>query len=428
MARSLPKKPNLSRLKNEAKSILKAHRRKDLKGCGILRNVKKFAAASDEKLFGAKVTLHDAQFALALEYGFKGWAALKEHLDGLARGRAAPGAPGEGEAEIEGVPDLSWGAGKDCTFIGALEAALAVIDHPVSYADMMGFTGVAFRARWGPGGGEHWCPSCAIGEMPEEEELIRKTTGWQIESDVKFGVKKGSRDATAEKIVASIDRGLPVVAYVSCLNMGTIFGYRDHGRKLLARDYDSPGPVLEWPAGRIGPMQQYLSEWRRPPLKKELLRESCALAVRNWNRKRGDGGVQGRKYTYGSLAFSAWVGDLRLWDSLSQRKRKQLTGISLFAFDSLLDARRSAVKYLAGNESLLGGAAAKSLAEARDIYRRELGGLLEPLSAEIGTIGENKAEIVANWSTGLQIRTAGTLEAAAKMEDRAIAALQAAVR
>ena len=138
--------------------------------------------------------------------------------------------------------------------------------------------------------------------------------------------------------------------------------------------------------------------------------------------------MQGRKYTYGSLAFSAWVGDLRLWDSLSQRKRKQLTGISLFAFDSLLDARRSAVKYLAGNESLLGGAAAKSLAEARDIYRRELGGLLEPLSAEIGTIGENKAEIVANWSTGLQIRTAGTLEAAAKMEDRAIAALQAAVR
>lgn len=427
MTRSLPQKPSLTRLKNEAKSILKAHRRKDPKVCAVLRNVKKLASASDEKLLETKVTLHDAQFALALECGFKGWTALKEHLTNLERGRTIPLPPGEGENRIEGVPALAWGAGKDCTFIGALEAAMAVTDHPVSYSDMMGFTGMAFRARWRPDEGEgNWCPSCAIGEMPEEEALIRKTTGWQIESDVSFGVKKGSRDATARKIVASIDRGFPVVAYVSCLDLGTIFGYLDHGKTLLARDYHSPVPELEWPVARIGPMQQYLGEWRKPPLKKELLRESCALAARSWRRGRGDGGVPGRKYVYGPPAFEAWAADLRKWDRLSQRKKKHLTGASLFAFDSLLDARRSAVKYLAGNESLLGGAAAKLLAEARDTYRREIDGLLKPLAAEIGTIGENKKEIVDNWPTGLQLRLAGTLEAVAKMEGRAIAALEAA--
>ena len=33
---------------------------------------------------------------------------------------------------IEGVPSLGWGKERECTFAGALSAALAVTDHPCS--------------------------------------------------------------------------------------------------------------------------------------------------------------------------------------------------------------------------------------------------------------------------------------------------------
>ncbi|MCJ7822309.1 MAG: sigma-70 family RNA polymerase sigma factor, partial [Armatimonadetes bacterium] len=49
---------------------------------------------------------------------------------------------------LDGVPTLAWGRGRECTFAGALEAALATTDHPYTYTDLLGFTGLALRTRW----------------------------------------------------------------------------------------------------------------------------------------------------------------------------------------------------------------------------------------------------------------------------------------
>jgi RNA polymerase sigma factor (sigma-70 family) len=49
---------------------------------------------------------------------------------------------------LENVPALRWGTGKDCTYAGALEAAMAVTPHAYSYTDLMGFMGLALRVRW----------------------------------------------------------------------------------------------------------------------------------------------------------------------------------------------------------------------------------------------------------------------------------------
>ena len=81
MPRALPPRPNLDQLKHQAKDVLKAHHAGDAPACGVLRRVPKLAGASDAELLAAAVTLNDAQFALAQEYGFKNWGALKRHME-----------------------------------------------------------------------------------------------------------------------------------------------------------------------------------------------------------------------------------------------------------------------------------------------------------------------------------------------------------
>jgi hypothetical protein len=60
MSRNLPARPNLEYLKNEAKDRL-----------------------DDLRLADPRAQLADAQYALAREYGFASWPALKTHVDSL---------------------------------------------------------------------------------------------------------------------------------------------------------------------------------------------------------------------------------------------------------------------------------------------------------------------------------------------------------
>lgn len=61
-ARQLPERPNLDQLKRQAKELLRERRAED--------PARAFA-------------LHDAQFALAREYGFPSWNALRDHIEEL---------------------------------------------------------------------------------------------------------------------------------------------------------------------------------------------------------------------------------------------------------------------------------------------------------------------------------------------------------
>ncbi|MGO8703433.1 MAG: hypothetical protein ACLQVA_06410 [Candidatus Brocadiia bacterium] len=85
MSLSLPDRPNLEQLRKQAKDLLKAHRQGDASACRILRHLARFAAVSDPDVLKAKVTLSEAQHALAREYGFKNWAALVRYIRDSAR-------------------------------------------------------------------------------------------------------------------------------------------------------------------------------------------------------------------------------------------------------------------------------------------------------------------------------------------------------
>jgi len=81
MRRELPAKPNLEHLKSQAKDLLDAHRRGEAEAFARIRAaVPAFAHRSDADIARAAFALHDAQSAIAREYGFASWAELRARL------------------------------------------------------------------------------------------------------------------------------------------------------------------------------------------------------------------------------------------------------------------------------------------------------------------------------------------------------------
>ena len=80
MARLLTSNPNIDQLRIQAKDLLRSHRAGDSSVCPTLRLLNRFINASVAEILGASLSLHEAQFALALDYGFSSWDALKKHV------------------------------------------------------------------------------------------------------------------------------------------------------------------------------------------------------------------------------------------------------------------------------------------------------------------------------------------------------------
>ena len=87
MPRSLPPNPSLRFLQLEAKNIVKAHRRGELRCCETLRCHPRFSAFSDEDILKADVSLQEAQHALSLDYGYTKWPDLAKQANASRGGR-----------------------------------------------------------------------------------------------------------------------------------------------------------------------------------------------------------------------------------------------------------------------------------------------------------------------------------------------------
>ena len=137
----LTPEPNLEHLKNEAKALHKAHRRRDPEVCAVLRHVRRFRDASDEEILSADVPLTEVQFALAREYGFGSWPELRSVLVGLK-----PGADYVADAEDNAVilPDPPGGIGDSDSYAAAFSMALSYLGAPADYETVAGDSGVAF--------------------------------------------------------------------------------------------------------------------------------------------------------------------------------------------------------------------------------------------------------------------------------------------
>jgi hypothetical protein len=78
----LPQNPSLTHLKYQAKDLIKEHAARDLRAAQRIREFHpRFHQATDAEIFGARLSLSDAQLTIARESGFPSWTRLKRHIE-----------------------------------------------------------------------------------------------------------------------------------------------------------------------------------------------------------------------------------------------------------------------------------------------------------------------------------------------------------
>jgi hypothetical protein len=88
-SQQLPERANLEQLKKQAKTLLNAARSKDPEALKRFKALPTFVRIDSPPAGEMNLALHDAQFVIAREYGFKSWKELREHVEERALGFAA---------------------------------------------------------------------------------------------------------------------------------------------------------------------------------------------------------------------------------------------------------------------------------------------------------------------------------------------------
>lgn len=321
-----------------------------------------------------------------------------------------------GKLYIEAVPQLAWGRGKECTFAGALEAALAITAVPFPYDHLMGWSALAFRSRWYRGdSGRLWCASSPVGETPEELALLRQATGWELP------VSQSAEDAAAV-VAHEIRAGRPLLAYTPQLNVGVVFGFEEDGRILLLRDYASDEPSTRLPIGQRGPFLGLLGMHHERLDTTEALFTALERAVANWHRSH-QAAAEGR-FWYGRAALLKWRDDLGAASQLEPEARRLLFFVNWWVFDSLVDARAAAERFLRRHVGLLQGRQQRHLLQAAALFASEARFLRQVVAEKQAFFGPWTGRTIERWTPEVRERERATLGRILELETEAFGELE----
>lgn len=236
MNHSLPDKPSLEYLHKEAKDLLKAKRSGDRKVCDVFRFLGRFTHASDQEILSAETSLHESQFALAMDYGFASWPQLTQNVEALNRQEG-----GRRDAQrvvIEGVPhgnfDIHWDMP-----VRAMETLLRFRRVDADIDELLAVSGDAFalchELHWQ--GTAYLCtPTNPVRNLAEGYGFHYSSTHAGPTGALLFSKSRDERlELTLEvlhSIDAEIDAGRPVLisgAEAHCGSCSLVVGYERDG-------------------------------------------------------------------------------------------------------------------------------------------------------------------------------------------------------
>ena len=255
MVRFLPPEPSIDHVKKQAKSLHKAHRRRETAVCGVLRNLQRFRGASDDAILSSKVPLTEMQFALALEYGFGSWPELRSAVVGYL-----PADDYEADATDNALilPNPTVGIDSPDRFAAAFSMALSYLEAPVDYETVAGDMGLAFifqaDALHRPYGAD--VKNLDIGWWPLDEwgsllrlEFLGRVSGVPVRQLPSVSEKYKAdpaghyREHHEVDVAASLRAGRPVVASIR-MDIAVVFGLDNGSPPLLVQPSCSPEPML----------------------------------------------------------------------------------------------------------------------------------------------------------------------------------------
>ncbi|MBN1350495.1 hypothetical protein JXJ21_13855 [candidate division KSB1 bacterium] len=282
---------------------------------------------------------------------------------------------------IEGVPVLKPKTALDLmlpTFAGALYAALSVTEHAVSYEDILGMSGLAFRVRWYVGEhGPTGCPCAPCGETKIVNAALKKATGWQLRVVADNGWDTPQMQQLIPEIIKSINSGIPITAVDRNLNSGVIYGYADDGETFLVRTYYAAS--LRCKLSKLGQkpaLACFPGEHTQPLSLSEIFSDILQAAVEGWRSETYDTDPAASKLKSGRAALEAWINLLSNFEKISRNAKGfavepfSLLGFHVWAYQHLFEARKAAAAFLRKNAGLI-PAGKPDLLHASENYQAE---------------------------------------------------------
>jgi hypothetical protein len=417
--RRLPERPSLENLRNQARSLQKQHRAGDVDALSRVSKVVRDAALP--------LKLHDAQFVLAREYGFASWPKLVEQLALLgSKGRVRRE---NGRVWIDGVPRLRWGASVEPTYIAALEAALRGSERPLDVTTLLGDSGLGFRLRWATRDhGNAWCGSGPCGEWPEEVDALNRATGYVYRWDPPEAGAPNSPEHLA-LITEHIERGWPILGFGAQMDMAVIFGYEDHGRRVLLSDFWASEEPSVMPTAQAKSVRMFMQRIDAPAVREDAVRAGLALALKHWRQGVVDPDpISGGTYHYGDAGYRQWIADLGRVAALTEGQRQNLFFLNGWTYSSLHQTRtQHAAAYLRAALAHLPSAAHEPLEAAAHCYdrvRERLGGW-DPSNPMFGFVKQKKLD---TWTPEVVASERALLGDLHALEAQAFEAIERALR
>ncbi|MEA4890497.1 MAG: helix-turn-helix transcriptional regulator [Clostridiaceae bacterium] len=265
---------------------------------------------------------------------------------------------------LPGIMRLNWNAGMDCTWAGALYAALHYMGESCTYEQIMGLSGACYRVCFT----KVWDWSCTDALVAYDyASVLFQAIGYEpVWAD---RLEKAGRKTERQSIVRDIQDGKPVLAINLRIapEWGVITGYLSDGDELLCRTYFDQN-ILDEKADDIDFLKSsegYLTNdnWpflilhfgsKKPaPSPRDNLITSLKVLAASFLAPPNRGYFQGRE------AYEAWIQALTIESDFTEAPDQETIARRLGVNDSMLlnliDARRCAAVYLTESVPLLDG-------------------------------------------------------------------------
>jgi hypothetical protein len=337
-------------------------------------------------------------------------------------------------AAIPGVRPLELKIGNQCTFIGAMQSALEAMGEHVSYEELMGLSGAAFRLSFAQ---PRWDYSSVDGMLGYNHgAAAMKALGY--DHCVIAGSGNPHEPGSAlvrEEICRSIAAGRPVLGIdlVVAPEWGVIAGYEGSGKTWLCRSYFDQEPGVKLAANGYA----YSDRWPwirlvfgakgKMPSARENLIAAMKVAVTFGQEDEYFTSGGGGRYARGLTAYKAWA------EGLEQEQRfrdeKDLMHdweVNCFCFDALIDARLAAARYLKGHSGDLTGNASERVSQAAGLYGEVAQLLQDARDKTVPVVRPGRP--ASEWTSQRRSAQAQLLLQCAQKEKQALAMLALAIQ
>lgn len=252
---------------------------------------------------------------------------------------------------LKNVPVLILGLQRDNSYIGAIESALKSLKSDLDYYKLMAISGEGLIARWfKSSNGRRWGGELLPGMFNSEFKLLSELSGCE------FSVMQNENDKekNKERIVQSIDDGIPVLCLDRGQNLSVLFGYESKGDVMLIRPYiDSCAAEPDWDAAvrynfdDLFPYFVFIKNSDRIIDYPVSMIKGISDGIKYFDRKEKeyDTSLYGKGFYYfGIYAYDQWMEDLTNFNSFLKEEKENLRFFTWWNAICIMDKRTAMSK------------------------------------------------------------------------------------